>query len=77
MTDDSPDTLPASTPHLDQHCPAERFNTLTDAQAALVERRARAALSGSPHTVERRAYRCEHCEGAHLTRVASAEGAAA
>lgn len=54
--------------HTPPGCPAERFPTLTDADTALVARRARAALSGSPHTIPRRAYSCDTCGGAHLTR---------
>jgi hypothetical protein len=47
-------------------CPTERFQDLLTAQAALVERRARAALSGTP--VDRQAWPCDRCEGAHITR---------
>lgn len=59
------------------HCPAERFATLPAAQAALIARRARAALSGSPHTITRRAYPCTNCAGAHLVRAATPNEAAA
>ncbi|GAA0897817.1 hypothetical protein GCM10009559_59100 [Pseudonocardia zijingensis] len=49
-------------------CPQERFESLGDAQATLAQRRARAALSGSPHTIRRYAYHCRRCHGAHITR---------
>ncbi len=64
------DTDQPGTDRNDEHsdCPDERFPTLPDAQAELVARRARAALSGSPHTIERRAYPCTDCGGAHLER---------
>jgi hypothetical protein len=58
-------------------CPSERFDTVHAAQAELLARRARAALSGSPHTVPRTAYPCEQCGGAHLIRVGTPHGAAA
>jgi hypothetical protein len=56
-------------------CPTERFQDLPTAQAALVERRARAALSGTPHTVDRQAWPCDRCEGAHITRTEHARAA--
>ncbi len=58
-------------------CPAERFPTLPAAQAALLGRRARAALSGSPHTQHRTAYPCSACGGAHLIRATTPDEAAA
>lgn len=49
-------------------CPVEAFPDVASAQAELLERRARAALSGSPSPVERVAYPCEQCGLAHITR---------
>lgn len=49
-------------------CPIERFPTRAAADQALVERRARAALSGSPVTTPRTTYDCRRCGGAHITR---------
>lgn len=59
-------------------CRYERFPDRHTAELALTERRARAALAGSPLTVERVAHPCEQCGGAHILRATpSAPGAAA
>jgi hypothetical protein len=55
-------------PHAAVTCPIERFPTRAAADTALVERRARAALSGSPVTTPRTTYDCRRCGGAHITR---------
>jgi hypothetical protein len=55
-------------PHAAVTCPIERFPTRAAADQALVERRARAALSGSPITTPRTTYDCRRCGGAHITR---------
>ncbi|MDN5749049.1 MAG: hypothetical protein L0H64_11125 [Pseudonocardia sp.] len=47
-------------------CQVESFPTLADAQGAIVERRARSTLAGSPR-LELAAYECE-CGRAHIVR---------
>lgn len=58
-------------------CPFERYPDLPTAQAALVQRRARATLARNPHTYDRTAVACEDCGGAHIRRVGRVQRRAA
>lgn len=74
-----PDTPDSSLPTSDTgSCPhRERFDTLADAEAELVARRARATLAGSPPSNRHTAYACRRCGGAHITRHVEPSGAGA
>lgn len=48
-------------------CHLETFPTLSEARGAIVERRARTSLAGSPR-LPLRAYVCTECGQAHLVR---------